>query len=122
MLEAYARAQVFVLTAHGEWDLATAPAMPHLLVAGTSGLWPVVTVDLGDVTFLDPAGARPLRAAAIRAHEAGIRFFLVHPTEPVNRVLTICGLGPHVVPVEQLPKRQELLDLFAPTRVPPQHA
>lgn len=122
MLEAYARTQVFVLTAHGEWDLANAPAMEHLLVAATSGFWPVVAVDLGAVSFMDAAGVKPLRAAAVRCQEAGIRLFVVHPRPMVERVLSVCGLTGLIVAVEQLPERAELFDLFAPESVPGQQA
>jgi anti-sigma B factor antagonist len=112
MLEAHARERVFVITAHGEWDLLTAPAMEQMLRTATSGKWPVVAVDLADVSFMDPAGCGPLRAAIRRCRQAEVELFLVHPRPLVAQVLRICGLGGTVVPVEVLPHRQEIEDLL----------
>lgn len=103
MLELHARERVVVITARGDWDLLTAPALGHLLGAATSGYWPVVVVDLGGVAFMDAAGAAPLRTAAADCREKHLGLFLVQPPAIVDQVLRVCGLDEYVVPLEQLP-------------------
>lgn len=112
MLEAHIRERVFVITAHGEWDLATAPALEQMLRMAVSGEWPVIAVDLADVTFMDVAGCAPLCAAALDCRSKDVALFLVHPRPPVERVLQFCGVGGRIIPVEQLPHHEEVVDLL----------
>lgn len=79
---------------HGEIDLVTAPLLErHLLAAIASGR-ALVEVDLSGVTFMDARGVSVL-VNARNAVSNGSTLRLQAPSEPVVRMLELCGVeGP----------------------------
>ena len=78
----------------GELDVATSPALIKALLdlprADTQ-----VTLDLGEVTFVDSCGIRAILSLAKSANGSG-PVILLNPSEAVSRVFEILGLEDHV--------------------------
>jgi anti-anti-sigma factor len=110
VIEVHARERVIVFAGHGEWDLATAPALRAQLGVALAGAWQLIVVDLKDVTLLDVAGVDPIVHAVDRSRATGQEVVLVHPQPPVAQLLDLIGLGDRVAPTETLPHIGELLD------------
>lgn len=82
-----------VVTARGELDLATAPALEEVLLPALQGGGSVV-LDLRPLEFMDSTGVRVIVAAHVASGESGGSLVLVRtdPAGPVGRVLEISGL------------------------------
>ena len=81
-----------VLTAVGEVDSSSAPALRTRLDSVLDGGVAALTVDLNGVTFLDSAGLCVLAAAHRRAARDGIRLRVLASSRAVIRPLQITGL------------------------------
>lgn len=81
------------VTAAGEVDRGTAPALAAALERVGDDDYSEVTVDLNAVVFLDATGVRALAAAARRAAAAGGRLRVTASSAAVLRPLQIGGLG-----------------------------
>ena len=81
-----------VVTAVGEIDSSSAPALRTRLDQVLDAGAPTVTVDLHGVTFLDSAGLCVLAAAHRRAVRAGTRLRVLASSRAVIRPLQITGL------------------------------
>jgi anti-sigma B factor antagonist len=81
-----------VLTAAGEIDSSSAPALRDRLEAVLDAGATAVTVDLDRVTFLDSAGLCVLAAAHRRAVRDGVRLRVVSSSRAVIRPMQITGL------------------------------
>lgn len=80
------------LTASGEVDSSSAPALRARLDAVFDAGATDVTVDLGGVTFLDSAGLCVLAAAHRRALRDGVRLRVLATSRAVIRPMQITGL------------------------------
>ena len=82
-----------IVTASGEIDLYTAPALQAELAAVLGGGHPVrVVVDLSGVEFCDSTGMNVLLSAMKRARERGRALDLAGPQPAVRKVLQVTGL------------------------------
>lgn len=81
-----------VLTAVGEIDSSSAPALRARLDEVLDAGVPAVTIDLNGVTFLDSAGLCVLAAAHRRAARTGTRLRVLASSRAVIRPLQITGL------------------------------
>jgi anti-anti-sigma factor len=80
------------VSVHGEIDLVTAPVLERNLLAAIATGREVVEVDLSAVTFMDARGVSALvNARNAVAHGSTLR--LHAPSEPVVRMLELCGVG-----------------------------
>jgi anti-anti-sigma factor len=86
-----------LVTAAGEVDVATAPALREALWEGLVQS-PRIVVDLSDVRFLDSTGLQVLVTALKHAQQGGGCLTLVQPTPCVQRVLQITQLD-RILPV-----------------------
>lgn len=83
--------------AHGEVDVATAPALRGALGEAEmrhldDGVNGPIAVDLSGVTFIDSTGLGVLLGSARRGRRAGHEVVLRNPVPTVLRVLEITGL------------------------------
>ena len=80
-----------VISASGEIDLHQSPALRVEIIrhldAGES-----VLLDMADVGYIDSSGIAVLVQALSHARKLGLDFGLVHPTEPVMRILRLTHL------------------------------
>jgi len=76
----------------GELDCASAPHLAAAIEEALQYRPAALTVEMKDVTFLDPAGARPLRALS-RQGDPALRLRLRGATGTVRRVLELLGLA-----------------------------
>ncbi|MFI2608938.1 STAS domain-containing protein [Kitasatospora sp. NPDC018619] len=81
----------FVVRAHGEIDLDTAPALRRALAAALESHREVV-LDLSEVTFMDCAGLGALVRARNQADRGGRRLVLRGADRRVVRLLKLTGL------------------------------
>lgn len=79
-----------IVTASGEIDLYTAPALQAEFTAIASGSR--VIVDLSGVEFCDSTGMNVLLSAMKRSREGGGSFELAGPRPAVRKVLQVTGL------------------------------
>lgn len=90
-----------VVQVAGELDISARPEMDAALAAAAvSGR--AVIVDLGELSFIDSSGIHALVLAQRQAAAAGRRLLVVKGTEPVMRVLALCGLESRVSVHESL--------------------
>ncbi|MDQ2649609.1 MAG: STAS domain-containing protein [Actinomycetota bacterium] len=82
-----------VLTLAGEVDLATIEILRACLEQASSGAWSSVVVDLEGVSFFDSTGLATIAAANRSLSDAGRAFGLRRPTDAVQRVLVVTGMG-----------------------------
>jgi anti-anti-sigma factor len=81
-----------VIGAHGELDVATAPALGHdLAVVRDAGTGDVL-VDMSDVTFCDSAVLGTLIAGRVELACRGRRMRIVEPSPSVRHLLRIADL------------------------------
>ena len=93
----------FVVTARGEIDAFTAPALRlELQGLADSQAAAVLVIDLSAVTFLDSSGLGALVGALRRVRERGGSLRIIRPHTPAARIFELTGLA-------------EVLDLY-PTR------
>ena len=84
---------VAVLSAHGELDLGTAPALREALLPVLEHEPGPVVVDLSEVTFMDSTGVHLLADTRRCLEPQQRRFAVVCPEGgPVHRVLALVGL------------------------------
>ena len=82
-----------VVTATGEIDLSTSPALRAAL-RDPAALARVVVLDLRAVTFMDSSGLGVIVGQNKRAREEGFRFAVsVTPGTEVERILDLSGLA-----------------------------
>ena len=87
-----------VVWAHGEIDVATAPALMHELAGAVRAQQCRVIVDLTQVTFMDASGLNALAIATRRADVRDGEVRLVGACGIVRKVLHITGLE-QVLPI-----------------------
>ena len=73
----------------GELDIATAPLLEVEIRRAESADDLTIVLDLGKVAFISGAAVR----LCANAHRRSQRLLLVHPTQHVARVLTLCGIS-----------------------------
>jgi anti-sigma B factor antagonist len=83
-----------VVAMEGELDLAAAPALQRELLALVARPVTALTLDLGDVTFLDSSGLGALYRTRQAADEMGIPLRLVEVPDHVLRVLDVTAMAP----------------------------
>jgi anti-sigma B factor antagonist len=76
----------------GEIDVATAPKVLADVIAVDPSPGDVVTLDLGDVEFIDSRGVVMLLKAQTYIDGMGCQLTLANPSDPVKRVLEVLGL------------------------------
>jgi anti-anti-sigma factor len=81
-----------VLFVHGEIDLDSGPLLESA-VANRLGTGPVLTLDLGGVTFIDCAGLGALFRTDIRARYGPTTVLLGTVSAPVARLLALTGVA-----------------------------
>jgi anti-anti-sigma factor len=80
------------LTLSGEVDMSVADVVAAALHAATDAVRGMAWVDVGDLRFLDVAGARALVHATRRFREDGGTMVLLDARPPVRHVLHVLGL------------------------------
>jgi anti-anti-sigma factor len=85
----------------GEVDLETAPVLLGDLRTALAASVPAVSVDLGQVTFLDSSGIRALLLAGREAWGRGITFGLAEVSAAVRLVIEAAGLSDTLHIVEE---------------------
>ncbi|MFH9352183.1 STAS domain-containing protein [Kitasatospora sp. NPDC017646] len=91
------QATPFVVTAHGEIDLDTAPHLRREISRALAEHQEVV-LDLSEVTFMDCSGLGVLVRARNQADRSGRRLVLRGIGRPVTRLLELTGLGRRLAP------------------------
>ena len=92
-VEHQARDGAAVVTARGEIDLSTSPALREAL-RDPHAQAPVVVLDLRSVTFMDSSGLGVIVGQNKRAREQGFRFAVaVSGAAEVERILELSGLA-----------------------------
>jgi len=81
-----------VLALSGELDVVSAPELEQHLNELLSRPDAHVTLDLGELTFVDSAGVSMLIKAKQDAKSNGRTLVLAKPTEQVQRVFALVGL------------------------------
>jgi anti-sigma B factor antagonist len=81
------------LRVRGELDMASAPQLASALDGLLAADHRVVVLELAELSFLDCAGMRPIRAALSVLRSRGGTLVIRHPQPLVERVLRIAGLG-----------------------------
>jgi anti-anti-sigma factor len=82
-----------VLRLVGVLDVVSAPKLARCLEEVLAQSHPCVTLDLGSLTFVDSAGVSVLIKAKRDAEANGRALVLRRPTEQVERVFALVGLG-----------------------------
>ena len=95
-VEAQRHGSCVVINPAGELDIATGPALEYearaaILEAGEP--LEAVRIELGEVTFLDLAGARVLVRCGELARARGARFRIEHARPQARRLFELCGLS-----------------------------
>ncbi|WP_033825600.1 STAS domain-containing protein [Kitasatospora sp. MBT63] len=86
------RGHTTALTAAGELDLMTAPAL-YRRVQESFGGRGAVLLELSGLTFCDSSGLNSLIRLRRRAQETDGRLVLVAPSPQMARLLTVTGVG-----------------------------
>ena len=84
----------------GEMDLSTGPVLRRLFVSALDFAPATISVDLGDVTFLDAAGVSALLSAASLAGERGCEVTIHRAAPAVVRVLRLLDVHDRL-PIER---------------------
>lgn len=80
------------LSLHGELDVASAAAFMEQLVAVNRSGVADLTVDLSELSYIDPTGLSVLAVEQQRADASGIALHIDSPSDFVRRMLVITGL------------------------------
>jgi anti-sigma B factor antagonist len=111
-----------VVALTGEIDVVTAPVARDLLAEAVSEAVTGITVDLGEVTFLDAAGLGVLAGASAAARHLPGGFRLVAVPARVLRLLRVTGLDRHLAvfpaPSPTQAQRERAAPLAAVTGLP----
>jgi anti-sigma B factor antagonist len=83
-----------VVAMEGELDLAAAPALQRELLALVARPVNALSLDLGEVTFLDSSGLGALYRTRQAADEMGVPLRLVAVPDHVLRVLDVTAMAP----------------------------
>ena len=75
----------------GEFDLAAVEAVETALLP-VEARFPMVILDLREVTFLDSTGLRAIVSADARAREKGFELKIVRGSKEVQKLLYLAGL------------------------------
>ena len=92
LLEVQRHGTETTLSVTGELDAATAPELADLCRSVHDEGVRDIVIDLTDTTFLDSSGLRALIGARQLFGDEGANLRLVHPSEPLRRLLDITGL------------------------------
>jgi anti-sigma B factor antagonist len=83
-----------VVAVPGEIDVTTVDQLRQVLVEAASSGHPTIVVDMTSTTFCDSSGLHALLIAHRRAvSEGGELRLAMPPGNPVNRIMTLTGLG-----------------------------
>ncbi|MGZ4691199.1 MAG: STAS domain-containing protein [Acidimicrobiia bacterium] len=82
-----------IVAVRGELDLASAPELQRELVARLEGGVSRLTLDLGDVSFLDSSGLGALYRTQQAAEKRGAHLRLVAVPDHVLRVLEVTAMA-----------------------------
>jgi anti-sigma B factor antagonist len=91
-----------VIRLHGELDMATAPGLGRAMDTALDAKPSNLTLELGELTFLDSTGIRVLITACRRAGSQGCAFVLRSPRRPVLKALTLTGVD-RLITIEPTP-------------------
>ena len=91
---------VVTVMARGEVDLSTADDLQREVEAAVRGDSTAVTVDLGEVTFLDSAGINVLLRGRRLADEHGKPYHVTNAQGIVRQLLRMTGVWDHLCPPE----------------------
>jgi anti-anti-sigma factor len=91
------------LALRGELDLYSAPAFDDALVAAEGEKWPVIVLDMRELSFLDSMALRLVMRTQARAEQDGRRLVIVRGPEFLERVLAVSGLAQHLELVDEPP-------------------
>ena len=80
------------VTISGELDMADADRVGEVLADVATADWPIVCVDLAELTFADSSAVRAILLGARAAADHGVAFQLVNPHDAVRRLLEVTGL------------------------------
>jgi anti-sigma B factor antagonist len=81
------------VTPHGELDLVTVLQLETQIEELRSRGFPVIVLDLRQLTFMDSTGLRLLLQLDAESRSDGFRFELVDGEGPVRRLLELTGIG-----------------------------
>ena len=81
------------LRVRGELDIASAPELARAFEGLLTADPRVVVLELSELSFLDCAGMRPIRATMCTLRRRGGTLVIRHPQPLVERTLRIAGLG-----------------------------
>lgn len=82
-----------VLVMEGSLDVSTSPRAEEAFQDFHAEHGPDVILDLSRLHFIDSKGVGTLLTGAKLAREGKGRIYLDRPTEPVRRILEMCGLS-----------------------------
>lgn len=88
----------YIITVHGEVDLATSPELDAAIIAAIDSGTSSVAIDLTNVSFMDSSGLGVIVRGLKRCREADIDLDLVITNERVLKVFGITGLD-QVIPI-----------------------
>jgi anti-sigma B factor antagonist len=86
----------------GELDLCTSPELCQTLGEAQRAA-PVVVLDLRELCFIDSSGVHVILDAAHDTRRYGGRLLIVRGPASVDRVLTLTGVGKHVLVFDLAP-------------------
>jgi anti-sigma B factor antagonist len=81
-----------VLALAGELDMAAAPALREALAAVTEGLEGDLTLDVGQLTFIDSSGLTLFVQEHKNLRSRGHELIILDPTRRTSRLFQIVGL------------------------------
>ena len=81
------------LRLRGELDIASAPELAGVLERLLATEHRVIVLDLTELSFLDCAGMRPIRAALCELRRRDGSLVIRHPQPRVEHTLQLAGLG-----------------------------
>lgn len=96
-----------VITLSGETDLLSVADLSALISRQLSGGTQELTIDASELRFADTASIRALMLAAETLRQRGGRLVLLHPQQPVARILAILGVDKMLTIVGETPGKPE---------------
>ncbi len=95
--------QAVVVRVTGVVDALSLTDVSRVLTDAQRGSVPVI-VELSGVTFMDSRGLGALLAANERSREGAAPLRIFQPSDPVQRLLDVSGVGDVLVEVAELPQ------------------
>jgi anti-sigma B factor antagonist len=80
------------ISAAGELDMASAPALKATMERICEGRAAAITLDLSGLTFIDSTGLHVIVSTSQRCRELGIDFELVPGPQQIQRLFEVTGL------------------------------